>query len=740
MIGQTILHYKILAKLGEGGMGEVYLAEDTKLERKVALKFLSRHYTQDITVYARFQREAKAAAALNHPNIITVYEIGDHEGRAYIAMEYIDGQSLRQIMTAEEGGGLALPLDQSLNIISQVCEGLAKAHQAGVVHRDLKPENIMLDADGKAKILDFGLAQMKGRSRLTSDKSTLGTIFYMSPEQCHGAEVDHSTDIWAVGVMLYEMIAGKLPFGGEYEAAIMYSIVNEEPAPLARHKTGVSPDLQHMADKALDKDRETRYQGIAELLADLDRVKKSESVPAKPMSRLKKRQMARTFTRYAAFAAFFALLTVMAYYFLGNKPVKRLLVEHKQVTFVGDANFPEISPDGQFVAYARGKNLDYKLMVEDLASGQALDISSGIKFYCCHHWLPNSAELSHWAKADSFTFATYVVPRLGGKARRTTIKANSSWSPDGAYSASAMANWSGLYIMARATDRLATHIPIKGTFHILYFIEWSPLSNRLLFVTQGDERHTIHTIKIDGSEQQKVVEEVNTISSPRWSANGRAIYYFRAIGRTKQLLKVNISTTTGKAESEPEILLSGMEAGEIFSISRDNKRLFYSRELRYSNLWLVDLKDERAGPSLRPKQLTTGTLANFAPSFSPNGQKIAFSVAKGEHANIHVMPAGGGEIQQITHLNAFNANPVWSPNGQEIAFTSWQDKETKVWKIKAEDGQPQVFSNTKLGNSLGLAWFPGQDILYQRSGNRNFYRLNPMTEEENPLVQNEWVG
>ena len=201
MTGETISHYKIVEKIGEGGMGEVYLAEDTKLERKVALKFLPMHYTKDLEVNARFQREAKATAALNHPNIVTVYEIDEHQGRAYIAMEYVKGQSLRDAMTQSE-----LPMNRMIEILSQICEGLAKAHQADIVHRDLKPENIMLDADGKAKILDFGLAKLKGKTKLTSEASTLGTIYYMSPEQCQSMEVDHRTDIWAVGVMLYEMM------------------------------------------------------------------------------------------------------------------------------------------------------------------------------------------------------------------------------------------------------------------------------------------------------------------------------------------------------------------------------------------------------------------------------------------------------------------------------------------------------------------------------------------------------
>ena len=272
MAGKTVSHYTILEKLGEGGMGEVYLAEDSQLERKVALKFLPNRYLADMEINERFRREAKAAAVLNHPNIITVYEIGEHEGHAFIAMEYLDGQQLRAVLNAARDK--PLPIRRVLDIAIQICEGLKKAHQSNIVHRDLKPENIMIDADGTVKILDFGLAHEIGKTSMSSDRSTMGTLFYMSPEHCDGQKIDHRTDIWAIGVMLYEMIAGHLPFEGEYSSAVMYSIMAEEPEPLARFKTNMPADGQHIIDKALDKDRETRYQHVDEMLVDLIKLKK----------------------------------------------------------------------------------------------------------------------------------------------------------------------------------------------------------------------------------------------------------------------------------------------------------------------------------------------------------------------------------------------------------------------------------------------------------------------------------
>ena len=211
MIGETISHYKILEKLGEGGMGEVFLAEDTKLDRKAALKFLPKEYTRDKEAKERFKREAKAAAALNHPNIITIYEINEFEDQIYIAMEYVDGQTLKEHVTDNKLG-----IKEIIDIFTQVCEGLLKAHEGGIVHRDIKPQNIIIDKDSRVKILDFGLAKLKGISQLTKEPSTIGTIQYMSPEQILGEEVDHRTDIWSLGVVLYEILCGDMPFKGEY--------------------------------------------------------------------------------------------------------------------------------------------------------------------------------------------------------------------------------------------------------------------------------------------------------------------------------------------------------------------------------------------------------------------------------------------------------------------------------------------------------------------------------------------
>ena len=268
MIGKTILHYKIVEKLGEGGMGIVYKAQDTKLDRFVALKFLPQHLSQDDESKKRFIHEAKAASALDHPNICTIYEIGKTDGEMFIAMEYIDGELLQAII--ERG---PLPIDEALTIVHQIAEGLQIAHEKKIIHRDIKPANIIITDKGHVKIVDFGLAKLAGHTMLTKEGTTLGTASYMSPEQTQGAKVDHRTDIWALGVVVYEMVTGKQPFEGGYEQAVMYSIMNEDPEPITGLRTGVPMELERIVSKALKKNPSERYQSLDEMLVDLKAVR-----------------------------------------------------------------------------------------------------------------------------------------------------------------------------------------------------------------------------------------------------------------------------------------------------------------------------------------------------------------------------------------------------------------------------------------------------------------------------------
>jgi cephalosporin-C deacetylase-like acetyl esterase len=273
MIGQTVSHYKIIEKIGSGGMGTVYKAQDTKLNRFVALKFLPPHLSQAEDEKKRFIHEAKATSALDHPNICNIYEIDETEdGQMFIAMAYYEGQTLKYKI---EHGPLAV--DETVDIAIQIVQGLHKAHSKDIVHRDIKPANILITEDGQVKIVDFGLAKLAGRTMLTKEGTTLGTVAYMSPEQTEGTYVDHRADIWALGIILYEMLSGERPFKGEYEQAVMYSILNEEPRPIKMVNTAVPPELEQIVSKTLRKNPESRYLTAAEMLKDLKGYQASQS-------------------------------------------------------------------------------------------------------------------------------------------------------------------------------------------------------------------------------------------------------------------------------------------------------------------------------------------------------------------------------------------------------------------------------------------------------------------------------
>jgi serine/threonine protein kinase len=265
MIGKTISHYNILEKLGEGGMGMVYKAFDTKLEREVALKVLRHEAIGDPAAKERFIREARAASALNHPNITTIYEIDEWHGQDFICMEYVEGETVKKKIQSGQ-----MSMDEVLNIAIQTAEGLQEAHEHDIIHRDIKSENIMVTPKGLVKVMDFGIAKLRGTSGLTKNGTTMGTISYISPEQAKNQDADHRSDIWSFGVVLYEMITGQLPFQGEYDQVVLYSIMNEEPAPMTGLRIGVPLELERLVKKALAKNPDERYEHIENMLEDLN--------------------------------------------------------------------------------------------------------------------------------------------------------------------------------------------------------------------------------------------------------------------------------------------------------------------------------------------------------------------------------------------------------------------------------------------------------------------------------------
>jgi serine/threonine protein kinase/tetratricopeptide (TPR) repeat protein len=305
--GTSVLHYKILEKIGSGGMGEVYLALDTKLNRKVALKFLPPHLCQDDDCRKRFTREAQAAAKLSHPNIIHVYEVSEYQGRPFFAMEHVEGRSLRDVKSEE------FDVDRIIGIAIQLCDGLQKAHAAGVVHRDIKPSNIIIDSSGRPRLLDFGLATVKGGEHLTKTGSTLGTVGYMSPEQIEGKETDARSDLFSLGVVLYELTAKKSPFRRDDETATLKAILQDTPEPLARYKSGVPDDLQRIVSKLLEKDPSLRYQSAAGVIPDL------KKLSATSTARVATERKRSRWNRYVVSSPIVLLSAVLAVWYFGYR-------------------------------------------------------------------------------------------------------------------------------------------------------------------------------------------------------------------------------------------------------------------------------------------------------------------------------------------------------------------------------------------------------------------------------------
>ncbi len=325
MIGETISHYKIIEKLGEGGMGVVYKAQDTTLDRFVAIKFLPPHLSKDEEATKRFIHEAKAASALDHANIGTIHEVDKtSDGRTFIVMAHYEGETLRQRI---DRGTVAV--EEAIRITSQVAAGLAKAHEKEIVHRDIKPSNILITRDGEAKIIDFGLAKLRGRTRLTKEGSTLGTAAYMSPEQARGEEVDNRSDIFSLGSILYEMLAGEPPFKGEHEAALLYEIVHEEPEPLARYRSDIPQGLQNIVDKAVQKNSSDRYQNANDMLSDMKGI--FQSTEPVTTAKIVSKGMSRSKFIAAGIASlvFIAALVIVIRHFASQRvesPTERIMI------------------------------------------------------------------------------------------------------------------------------------------------------------------------------------------------------------------------------------------------------------------------------------------------------------------------------------------------------------------------------------------------------------------------------
>jgi serine/threonine protein kinase len=748
MIGKTVSHYEIIEKLGKGGMGEVFLAEDTRLHRRVALKFLPTHLTEDREARSRFEREARAAAALNHPNIVTIHEINEHDGQVYIAMEHVDGVTLHEKLA----GGRAFSPAEAADIVTQACDGLEKAHAADIVHRDLKPENIMVDTDGRVKILDFGLAKLQGVTRLTRESSTPGTIYYMSPEQARGGDVDARTDVWSIGVILYEMLTGRAPFRGEFEQAVVYSIINEEPEPVASLRPDTPPALAAAVTGALMKDPDERYPGVAAIrktIGDVRSTTSPASVPEKSSG--SKRARIAAVALIGLVAAFVAVT-----YFLSKKespdyspPV------HRQLTFTGECRDAVLSRDGDYLAYTSSQGDGSGLFTRDLRTGSSICVYTAPRCWV-FDWSPDGDWILFSSFADDTTMGTFVVPRLGGNTRRIHDRPwpFTAWSPGGRKLAHIGYGTRILEIIDLDNSETQTY-DLDPAIGDVVSLDWSGTRNELLLQADSKDSHVFWAMRPDGSNRRIVWQsEFGTqapLSDPSWSVDGNAIYYFRFSLRGQELwelMKLRLDKS-GEVTGAPEVVLPSMQISGGITTSGDGKSLAYIRQTKVANLWRIDISDGEAGRTATKTRLTSSTTWKSRAQISPDGTRIVFAMSEGEASNIYTLPfdarteqTSPPAPQQLTFFKSLNGLPVWSPDGREIVFVSAQSGKPQLWRMGSEGQSPKPIEGTYSNylDSDQISWAPGRKILYRTYGIRNFMVLDPETGEQHPLVDDEEVG
>lgn len=702
MADESSSHYQILRKLGTGGMGEVYEAEDLRLGRHAALKFLPESIAEDPHALERFSREARAASSLDHPNICTIYEVGEHEGRTFLAMQLLDGQNLR-----EQIAGHPLRIEMLLDIGMEIADALDTAHSQGIIHRDIKPSNIFITTRGQAKLLDFGLAKFTNAklnvaagvsddstiswNPVSSPDSLIGTVGYMSPEQALGKEVDSRSDLFSFGAVLYEMATGTVPFAGGTSAAVFDAILNRQPVPPLRLNPGLPEELDHIIRKALEKDREVRYQSAAEIHADLKRLKRdtsSDRVSGAAIPAVQPQKAGRRWMWSTLLVALVTMGLAAVRYFAPVSYPK--VIGSTQITNDGAAK-TAIVTDGSRLYF--GEHVEGRIALSQVSAsgGETARIATPFRNIMAADISSDRSQLLLGSfEGTLFDGLWWAVPLPSGAPRRlgNVIGSSAAWSSDGRQLV--FARDSEVFVANGDGSGAHSIVKVQG---LVSDVRFSPDGGRIRFTSNQRDRITsaIWEVRVDGSHLHAVLPNWHESPSEccgQWSSDGRYFYFLSA---TPSATNIFVLQDRGeflrKSSPVPAQLTTGPLQFNFVTPSEDGKKLFVQATQPRVQVVRFDSQSHQFMPYL--PGLSATDLA-----FSRDGEWVAYvTVPEG---NLWRSRIDGSERLQLTNPPEQAVLPVWSPDGTRIFYESyslgkpWRSLSVSSRGGASEDLFPQV--------------------------------------------------